>query len=90
MIESKITSIRVIITRSRSGHSTLVIRGYGTLQPREGARVSTYDTVLYKAVKLNGPEQARNLAKAFKEGRDEAYLNQYSDGPFKGFRGVDK
>ena len=33
--------------------------------------------------------QARNLAKLFKERKSADILEQFSDGPFKGFRGVD-
>ena len=80
----QITSIRSNITRSRSGHSTLTIRAYGTVTNDEG-RSWKADRVVYKAVKLDGPEQAANLARAFKEHRDEAYLQQYSHGDFQGF-----
>lgn len=68
---SAFTLPRGTITKSRSGHSTLVIRQSGK--------------IVYHAVKLNGPEQARELLRCYKARENVPFLNQFSEGEFKGF-----
>jgi len=59
---------KVIITKSKSGHYTLTIRLVGEWNPEGTDHWYPYSEVIYKEVKLNSIESARNHAADFLNG----------------------